>query len=204
MEDYTLDSDNIFSNPLFLVALEVELPKTEFPALNIQYTGVGKINATYFALKAIKLYKPTIVINFGSAGSLNKNISGLVQVEEVFQRDMDVRKLGFRLGETPFEDFIDPLYVQDFAFSNKDPYFKRVSCSTGDNFVTEFPELSSDIVDMELYAIAKVCKYENLPLLAWKYISDGADGNSSRDWKKNVKIGVTEFKSKVLNFFERS
>ena len=84
MEDYTLDSDNIFSNPLFLVALEVELPKTEFPGLNIQYTGVGKINATYFALKAIKLYKPTIVINFGSAGSLDKNISGLDLVKYLY------------------------------------------------------------------------------------------------------------------------
>mgnify|MGYP003332165165 CR=1 FL=1 len=36
---------NNFSDTLFLVALEVELPKLELSTLNIHYTGVGKVNA---------------------------------------------------------------------------------------------------------------------------------------------------------------
>ena len=52
--------NNIFSRPLFLIALEVELPKVECPGLNIQYTGVGKINAAYCTLKNIYLYKPAL------------------------------------------------------------------------------------------------------------------------------------------------
>ena len=39
---------------------------------------------------------------------------------------------------------------------------------------------------------------ENVPLMAWKFISDNADGNSSSDWKKNVQTGVAEFKSSIL------
>ena len=37
------------------------------------------------------------------AGTLNKNLSGLISVKIFEQRDMDVTGLGFKLGETPFE-----------------------------------------------------------------------------------------------------
>ena len=55
---------------------------------------------------------------------------------------MDVRALGFSLGQTPFEDDI----IIDL---NGD----GLSCGTGDNFVSETPEMKSDLVDMEAYAL---------------------------------------------------
>ena len=199
---YKMVKNILFSRPLYLVALEVELPRVEFPNLNIQYTGVGKINASYSTTKNIQRYKPTVIINFGSAGSLDKNIAGLVSVKDVVQRDMDVRKLGFKLGETPFEEIPDLIPLKTLTASSEQSKCKSVSCSTGDNFVTDFPELKSDIVDMELYAIARVCFLENVPLIAWKYISDNADGNSSSDWKKNVRSGTTAFKSQVIEWIK--
>ena len=42
-----------------------------------------------------------------------------------------------------------------------------------------------DVVDMEAYAIAKVCKLENIQFKCFKYISDKADGNAENDWKKS-------------------
>ena len=76
---------DLTANPIFLVALEVELPPSGFPNLNIQYTGVGKVNAAYHTMKSIQTYKPTMVINFGSAGAVRSDISGLVQVSRVIQ-----------------------------------------------------------------------------------------------------------------------
>ena len=183
---------------LFLVALEVELPAKLFPHLNIKYTGVGKVNAAYHAMKSIAISKPDLIINFGSAGAVQPNISGLVQVRRVIQRDIDLEGLGFELGQTPFEDGEDSFSLEDYTLIDKGVTAPRVLCSTGDNFVTETPRLVSDIVDMELYAIAKVCSREGIPLYSWKFISDHADGNSSSDWERNVALGINEFKKSVL------
>ena len=187
---------------LFLVALEVELPAKLFPHLDIKYTGVGKVNAAYQAMKSIAISKPDIVINFGSAGAVRPNISGLVQVRRVIQRDIDLEGLGFELGQTPFEDGEDSFLLENGTLIDKIANRQKVLCSTGDNFVTDPPRLTSDIVDMELYAIAKVCSREGIPLYSWKFISDNADGNSSRDWERNVATGLNEFKKSVLFKFQ--
>ena len=92
---------------LFLIALEVELPAKLFPDLDIKYTGVGKVNASYQAMKSIAISKTEIIINFGSAGAVRPNISGLVQVSRVIQLDLDLEGLVFELGQTPFEDCED-------------------------------------------------------------------------------------------------
>ena len=189
------------ANPIFLVALEVELPSLDYPNLNICYTGVGKVNAAYHTLKSIMTYKPTMVVNFGSAGAVASEVTGLVQVNKVVQRDMDVQGLGFKLGQTPFETGEDSFFLEDCSKidNNKDGF--KALCSTGDNFVSEVPKLTSDIVDMELYAIAKVCSRESIPLFSWKYISDNADANSPQDWETNVDRGAKVFKQAVLSSF---
>ena len=90
-------------NTLLLVALEKELPTHLLPIWNIYYTGVGKVNAALSVVEACNLYKPNVIINYGTVGSLNPNLSGLIKVNKFFQRDMDVRPLGFEYGETPFD-----------------------------------------------------------------------------------------------------
>ena len=54
-------------------------------------------------MELIKLYKPNQIINYGTAGSLKKNISGLIECTTFVQHDMDARGLlNFKLGEIPF------------------------------------------------------------------------------------------------------
>ena len=142
-----------------------------------------------------------MIINFGSAGAVQEGINGLVQVRKVIQRDIDLQVLGFKLGQTPFETGEDSFLLQDCSQIDKDSSQTKVTCSTGDNFVFEKPRLYSDIVDMELYAIAKVCAREDIPLYSWKFISDSADGNSFADWEHNVGRGVDAFKKSVLCHF---
>ena len=47
------------------------------------------------------MYQPTHVVNYGGAGALRLSLH---RVTHFLQCDMDVRALGFALGQTPFED----------------------------------------------------------------------------------------------------
>ena len=173
---------------LLIIALKEELPRNLLPEFNIEYCGVGKINATYKALEIISKYEPKLIINFGTAGSLRKNLFGLHEVSHFFQRDMDATALGFKIGVTPFEE----RSVIDFGRTG-------LSCSSGDNFVSSPPELKTDLVDMEAYAIAKVCVLKNVQFMCFKYVSDNADGSASKNWKANANLGANAFKDMIKN-----
>ena len=166
-------------NTIFVAALKEETPElTKF-----HHTGVGKINASIKLMELIHLYKPNRVINYGTAGSLNKNIKGLVECTTFIQHDMDARGLlDFKLGETPF-DHISKIII------SKEGY----TCGTGDKFVKNQLEMDCDIVDMEAYALAKVCNIQNIEFRCYKYISDYANDNSSEDWQKNCNKGSIHF-----------
>ena len=168
---------------VFIVALEDELPQTELPNFKIEYCGVGKINATYKTLEVIKNEYPDLIINYGTAGSLRRDLKGLHEVSKFLQRDMDATPLGFKIGQTPFDS------VSDIHFGRT-----GLSCSTGDNFVTTPPLLKSDLVDMEAYAIAKVCWLSRIDFMCFKYISDDADSVSPNKWEKNIRFGKEAFK----------
>ena len=131
---------------LFIAALKQETEGMNF----FQHIGVGKINAKFNNLKLIEEIKPDLIINFGTAGAKKKDLSGLIECTRFYQRDMDVRSLNFKLGETPFDD-INEIIISD-----------GYSCGSGDNFVDKEIEMKVDVVDMEAYAIAKVCKKKGI------------------------------------------
>ena len=170
-------------NKLFVAALKEETPELNF----FQHIGVGKINATYNLNKLIHRFKPTEIINYGTAGAIKKDILGLVECTKFYQRDMDARGiLNLKLGETPFDNINEII--------NSD---EGLSCGSGDSFVTKKIEMNVDVVDMEAYALAKVCKLENIKFRCFKFISDNADENATSDWIENCKNGAKLFKKKI-------
>ena len=50
---------------------------------------------------------------------------------------------------------------------------------------------------MEAYALAKVCKLENINFRCFKFISDNADDAASNDWLENCEKGAKLFKHKL-------
>ena len=173
-------------NKLFIAALKEETPDLNY----FHYTGVGKINATYNLLKLIKKFKPQEVINYGSAGAIKKSLSGIVECTKFYQRDMDARGLlDLKLGETPFDN-INEIINSEEGFS----------CGSGDSFVKNEIEIDVDLVDMEAYALAKVCKLENIKFRCFKYVSDNADENAPDDWIENCKKGAKLFQNKLKEF----
>ena len=173
-------------NKLFVAAL-----KEETVGLNYFYhVGVGKINATYNLTKLLHEHKPSEVINYGTAGAINKDLSGIVECTKFYQRDMDVRGLlDLKLGDTPFDNINE-------IINSKEGY----SCGSGDSFVSKKIEMNVDIVDMEAYALAKVCKLEGVRFKCFKYISDNADDNAPSDWIENCKKGAKLFQIKMSKF----
>ena len=171
---------------LILVALQDELDANEIGNFKVYYSGVGKVNAAIKTLQVIQKHSPDLIVNFGTAGSLNPRLSGLLEVGSFYQRDMDASPLGFEIGQTPFED------EKEISFGRQ-----GVSCGTGDMFVTSSPALKTDIVDMEAFAIAKVCKLKNIDFRCFKFISDNADDAAKDDWADNVSLGAKLFIEKI-------
>jgi adenosylhomocysteine nucleosidase len=171
-------SKNKSMDKLFLAAIKEETVGLDY----FNHIGVGKINATYNSLKLINIYKPKIVINFGTVGAFNDNLKGIIECTKFYQRDMDVRDLNFALGETPY-DGIKEIITSDSGYS----------CGSGDNFVNKKIDMNVDVVDMEAYAIAKVCKLESIEFKCFKYVSDNADNNANNDWKKSLELASKAF-----------
>lgn len=168
-----------------LVALEEELPYTlPDPYVKI-ITGIGKINATIAAMQTIHDYKPSLMINFGTAGSLNPVFGkGLHKIAKVAQRDMDIRVLGLELGQAHRDEPV--WYILDDIET-------RPSLTSGDQFVDTRPEMDSDLVDMEAAAHARVCHEKVVMLDVYKFVSDNADSEAASTWEENCHKGAELF-----------
>ena len=183
---------------LIVCALEIET-QGQLEDYDVLYTGVGKVNATFkLTQKFGKFgsYVPyDLVINYGTAGSRKIKKKQLVDCTKFIQRDMDVTGLGFMKGETPFES--DPsITIQSTSEFN--PIGRKASCGSGDSFVEDRTNYYGEVVDMEAYALAKVCYHYDIPFISFKYITDGDDDQSHEEWEVNLADGIREFKNKIL------
>lgn len=163
----------------------------EAPALadrtNVFFSGIGKVNAAAMTGLLIERYRPHRIINFGTAGGITVG-PGLWSVRRFVQRDMQCFKLGAQPGQTPFE--ITPI-VLDLGGDGK-------ICSTGDDFVTDPNlEIAADLVDMEAYAIAKVCWQRGISFECYKFVSDQANEHAYRDWAEMVSAGQQSYLDKL-------
>jgi adenosylhomocysteine nucleosidase len=188
------------TKPLMVCALKIET-QGQLDDYDVLYTGVGKVNATYALTSHFGKYGSHIpydlVINYGTAGSRKIKKKTLVDCTKFIQRDMDVTGLGFMKGETPFEQ--DPPFVIQQQNVEFNPIGRNATCGTGDNFAEDKSQYYGEVVDMEAYALAKVCYLYDVPFISFKYITDGADEQAHEDWEANLADGIEVFKEKVLS-----
>ena len=186
------------NNILIVCALPQET-QGQLDDYEVLYTGVGKVNATYKLTTHFGKYGSYIpysmVINYGTAGSRKIKKKTLVDCTSFIQRDMDVTGLGFMKGETPFEK-VPPLMLESKSKFN--PIGRNATCGSGDNFVEDRTQYYGEVVDMEAYALAKVCYMRDVPFISFKYITDGADEQAHEDWENNLANGIVEFKQRIL------
>jgi adenosylhomocysteine nucleosidase len=147
----------------------------------VLYTGVGKVNATWSLTRELHRRRPRLVINFGTAGGRWQTPHALVECTRFRQRDMDVSPLGLLPGATPY-DILPALLEVSARF----PSLPAVLCGTADHFVAGHDTGDCDVVDMEAYALARVCALEDVPFACVKYVTDGGDHQAADDWHRNL------------------
>lgn len=167
---------------LVVVALEDELP-VDLPAGYTKLvTGVGKVNATYTLTTALaKSVGIRKVINYGTAGGDEFTKNQLYGIDYFIQRDMDCRDLGCHQYVT-YGEQSERVYT-----FNPDTEQRQV-CGTGDSF--SVPTEDYKLVDMEGYALGKVCWNFNIPFYSYKFVTDGGDPD---EWEANKHQGVDDF-----------
>ena len=181
------------SQVAILSAIPAELngfPEEDWES-QILYTGVGKINATKALMEHayhLRNWKYSI-INYGTAAKVSDRVEvgKLYEVTNFIQRDMDVTPLGFQNYETPWGN-------RNISFLTTT--LDGISCGTGDSFYLhgESKQTDYDIVDMEAYALATVCKEYEIPFRCFKYVSDAGNPN---EWQENASKGVNLFIQKL-------
>lgn len=116
--------------------------------------------------------KPDLVVSLGSAGSRVLQQVEVYQATSVAYRDMDVSALGFEKGVTPFLDLPAVLDLGPVV-----PGLPSASLSTGANVVSGsgYDGIDADMVDMETFAIKRVCQQFDVPLIGFRGISDGVE-----------------------------
>ena len=166
---------------LMTYAVKEEYTEIKFPHDEIipVCTGIGKVNAAFRLTEAIYENKPDAVLNIGTVGTVDHQVGTLFVCRKFIDRDMQkLASLGL-----PYEiEFQEYPVIQGFSWVGK----REGVCNTGDSFLTELTDIEGDIVDMEAYAQAVVCKERQLPFVSVKYVTDVIGQNSVKHWQDKL------------------
>ncbi|HUQ09155.1 MAG TPA: 5'-nucleosidase [Steroidobacteraceae bacterium] len=167
--------------------------RLEAAGADLLYTGVGKVNAAAALARRLAEIRASgsplpLVVNLGTAGSRKVLTHTLVVCNSFAQRDMDVSGLGFAPGVTPFDDA--PAVIE---FTPVLAHLPQRLCSTADSFATHLHSVGGDVVDMEAFALARVCLTERARFTSIKYVTDGADVDSAANWEAALDAAAIAF-----------
>lgn len=172
----------------------------------VMICGVGKVNAAAGTQYAIDHLGADKIINVGVAGGLNQQteVGKLYAVSDVVQYDFDLCAInGTTMGtlneyEEPYLKLATPATYP----------LKKVG--TGDRFNDDekdylllTKQLGADVRDMELGAIAHVCKHAEVPCYAFKSISDVAgSGSTTEQFLNNLQLATKTLGDEIENIFK--
>lgn len=176
-------------NVLFAMAADQEYGEALQSRFKPLITGVGPVEAAVqltAALSTLGADGPDLVVSLGSAGSRDLEQTRIYQVASVSYRDMDASALGFEKGATPFLDLpvtLDlPVQIDGLP---------PATLSTGANIVSgqAYDAIAADMVDMETFAVLRVCQHFDVPLIGLRGISDGRDElHHIGDWTEYLHV----------------
>ncbi|WP_235502689.1 MULTISPECIES: nucleosidase [unclassified Kitasatospora] len=164
--------------PLLVVAVEEEAAHFG-DSLPILLTGIGKVNAAVaLATVLAQGERPSEILNLGTAGALRPGWTGIHEVAQVLQHDLDTPGLQALTGRR----YGDPIEL-DVAGG---PVL-----ATGDLFVSDPAARDrlaerADLVDMEGYAIVTAARRAGVSVRLIKHVSDEAGAGADRTWQQSV------------------
>ena len=143
--------------------------------------GIGKVNAAAATQYAIDRFSPERIINVGVAGGIDPkmNVADVFEVVKCFQCDFDLSLINHTPKGTPDEYTtpwfeLEPLCVLPSVLN-----LPKASVATGDFFANDngdrgyvYDVMGATLREMELGAIAHVCKRAGVKCSALKAVSD--------------------------------
>ena len=167
--------------------------------------GVGKVFAAICAEAMIIKYSPTLVVNTGVGGALNKELrpTDTVIAERLLQHDMDTSPLGDPKGlisginKVYFDTDERAREILTSAAERLGLRAMRGTVASGDKFVADradkeriVSEFSADVCEMEGGAIAHTTFVNGTPFIVIRAISDSADGEANMDYMEFLPVAA--------------
>lgn len=175
--------------------------------------GIGKVNAAVGCALLADRFRPSFVINSGSAGGIDSSLTfgDLVISEGLLYHDVDVTAFGYADGQIPGQSAIFPVPVDLIVSAERAADSLKAEgllpaslrhlrgiIASGDAFMHEatriaalrarFPSVKA--VEMEGAAIAHACALFNLPCLVIRAISDVAGAESPMKFEEFLPIAA--------------
>ncbi|QPC46980.1 5'-methylthioadenosine/S-adenosylhomocysteine nucleosidase [Mangrovibacillus cuniculi] len=157
-------------------------------------SGIGKVNAAMSTAVLFQEFKPSVVINTGSAGGFDPSleVGDVVISTEVRHHDVDVTAFGYEYGQVPnlpaaftANELLRKAAADSIAEMEGIQVVEGL-IATGDSFMNDpkrveaiqdkFVELQA--VEMEAAAIAQVAHQFNIPFVVIRSLSDIAGKES--------------------------
>lgn len=175
-------------------------------------SGIGKVNAAITATLLINEFKPDLIINTGSAGSVDSelNIGDIIISNKVYYHDVNATAFGYKLGQVPnmpefYETDKELIDLAKSSIEQLDLNGIVGEVATGDSFIgsidqrkvikSNFPTAS--VVEMEAGAIAQTCYQYNVPIIVTRAVSDLADKESDVTFEEFLKVACVN-SSKIV------
>ncbi|PCS23631.1 5'-methylthioadenosine/adenosylhomocysteine nucleosidase [Candidatus Enterovibrio escicola] len=163
-------------------------------------SGIGKVAAAIATSVLLDRFKPSTIINIGSAGSFDSSLDlgDIVMATEVAYHDVDVTAFDYIIGQmagqpATFTSDERLMEVAEKALTSMVPipHAVRGMICTGDSFVhtdkhknyirKHFQNVIA--VEMEAAAVAQTCHQFRVPFVVIRAISDLADKKSPTTFK---------------------
>lgn len=152
--------------------------------------NVGKVNSARICQILIDNFDIELIINVGTAGSVNNDleIGDVVVATKLVQYDFDVTIFGRKLGE--IENIGESIKVDKKLLELFDNNIYKGVIATGDKFITEIEEktkireqFNALCIEMEGASIAQACFLCNIPFIVIRSITDKLDESVKIDFE---------------------
>ena len=173
-------------------------------------SNVGKVNSARVCQILIDNFNPSLVINVGTAGSVDNRleIGDIVVADKLVQYDFDVTPFGRKLGE--IENIGEFISVDEKLLSLFKNLNVTIGCiASGDKFIINNEEkdnvrnvFNALCIEMEGASIAQVCYLDSIPFLVVRSITDKKDGSSKVEFETFLESSskkVAELLKEILN-----
>ena len=189
---------------------EFEILDFESSELIVSICGIGKVNAAAMAQTLILVYEPELIINIGTAGSINDEVKrkDVIIATETVQHDYNLQPFGFTRGKLVELDIIaipcDEKFItiaKKYASEYRSHFGRALSgdqvvADTG--LIREITDLFGGLsADMESAAFGQVCAMNKVPYAVIRGISDDSDDDRLSDFLENMGT-VSETNGKLL------